>query len=180
MGREVVLYIAASLDGYIARKDGSLDWLPAIGQEVPEVEEAYEAFYGTVDTVVMGRKTYEQVVREISPEHWPYEGKKCYVASSGEPEEDGRVEWVGGDLVRFLSYLKRTPGKDIWIVGGSRLLAPLVEAGAIDRYIITIIPVLLGEGIPLFVESGKENRLELEGVRPLDGMVELRYRKGNA
>lgn len=90
MSRSIVLYIAASLDGYIAKSSGAVDWLGGQGDD-PYANNGYDNFYSTIDTVIMGRTTYEQVINELSPDIWVYEGKKCYVAATGKYETDTRA-----------------------------------------------------------------------------------------
>ncbi len=174
MERQIVLYIAMSLDGYIARRDGRIDWLNGQG-DVPDPDYGYDEFYRTVDTVVMGFTTYQQLIHELSPDVWVYENKKCYVASTVWLEPDGRVEFVSGDVTAFIADLKNQPGLDIWLVGGSQLVKPFIEQDLVDQYIITVIPTILGDGIPLFHVGNPEIRLSLTGTRVTDGMVELRY-----
>lgn len=174
MSRNIVLYIASSLDGYISRSDGTVDWLG--GDEVSHAaESSYEAFYSTVDTVVMGRTTYEQVIRELSPDVWVYEGKKCYVATRKELKSDGRAEFISGDMVEFAKELKSQDGKDIWLVGGSELVDQFVKQNLIDKYIITVVPIILGDGIPLFKKANPEIKLRLVQTKEIDGLAELTY-----
>ncbi len=174
MSRNIVLYIATSLDGYIAKDNGAVDWLSGHGDD-PNVDNGYDDFYNTIDTVVMGRTTYEQVVNELSPDTWVYEGKKCYVASRKKHASDKRAEFISDDVVEFVRDLKEQEGKDIWLIGGGKLIDQFVKHDLIDKYIITIIPTLLGYGIPLFLEQNLEIKLRLVGMRAFDGMVELSY-----
>ena len=155
MERKVVLYIAMSLDGYIARSNGAVDWLSGHG-DVEEVDNGYEDFYSTIDTIVMGRTTYEQVVNELSPEVWIYEGKKCYVFTNKEYEDNEKVEFTSEDISEFHEFVRKN---------------------LIDKYIITVIPTILGEGIPLFLKGSSEIKLKLVESKSIDGMVELTYIK---
>jgi len=174
MERKLVLYIAMSLDGYIARNNGAVDWLSGQG-EVSEIDNGYEGFYSTIDTVVMGRITYEQVVNELSPNIWVYEGKKCYVFTKKEYEDNEKVEFTSESIVEFVSDIKNGLGKDIWLVGGGKLIHEFINKNLIDKYIITIIPTILGEGIPLFLKENQEIKLKLIENKSIDGMVELTY-----
>lgn len=176
MSRDIVLYIASSLDGYIARVNGAVDWLNE-SEGSPGVESSYDAFYSTVDTVIMGRNTYNQITRELSLGYWVYEGKKCYVATRENLKTDGLVEFISYDIVEFAKELKGQDGSDIWLVGGSKLVDQFVKQNLIDKYIVTIIPTILGEGIPLFVKGNSEIKLKLTNVVEFDGMVELTYVK---
>ncbi|WP_346888763.1 dihydrofolate reductase family protein [Clostridium sp. UBA1056] len=174
MERKIVLYIAMSLDGYIARSNGAVDWLSGQG-EVLEIDNGYEEFYSTIDTVVMGRITYEQVINELSPNIWVYEGKKCYVFTEKEYEDNEKVEFTSESIVEFVSDIKGGLGKDIWLVGGGKLIHEFINKNLIDKYIITIIPTILGEGIPLFIKENSEIKLKLIENKNIDGMVELTY-----
>ena len=169
--RNIILYIATSLDGFIARKDGSLDWLP----QSTEDDMGYADFYDTIDTVVMGRTTYEQVVGELSPDVWAYAGKTCYVATSKQMQNTKDVTFIGGDIAGFISGLKNDPGKDIWLVGGGNLIESFVRSNLIDKYIITVIPTILGGGIPLFQGTHPSVSLSLIGTRTFGDVVELTY-----
>ncbi len=148
MNRNIVLYIAVSLDGYIARNNGAVDWLRGNSGN-PNVDAGFDEFYSSIDTVVMGKTTYEQVVNELSPSIWVYEGKKCYVATKNF-EVNNRVEYIAEDVTGFINKLKGQQGKDIWLVGGGKLIDNFIKQNLVDKYIITIIPTILGEGIPFF------------------------------
>jgi dihydrofolate reductase len=174
MERKIVLYIAMSLDGYIARSNGSVDWLNGHG-EVLEVDNGYEEFYNNVDTIVMGRTTYEQVVNELSPDVWVYEGKKCYVFTKKECETNEKVEFTSESITNFVSDIKSQLGRDIWLVGGGKLIHEFVRKNLVDKYVITVIPTILGKGIPLFIKENPEIKLKLIKTQTIDGMVELTY-----
>lgn len=169
--RKVVFYGAISLDGYLARKNHSLDWL--MGTE-GENDTTYSEFYDTVDTLIMGRKTYEQILL-LSPEAFPYEGKKCYVMSRTLTGSTEFVTFVNTDLVGLVKSLASQPGKRIWIVGGGEVLKPLLEEKLVDEFIIQLAPVILGNGIPLFVPGDYENRLMLKDVKQYKQFVEVYY-----
>ena len=173
MSRNVILFIAQSLDGYIATDDESLDWLFRVEGEG---DNGYLEFYDTVDTILMGRRTYDWILREEKG-RFPYEGKTCHIFSKTAHEPDTHVAFVSGDVVAFVNALKASEGKSIWIVGGGELIAPLVQANAIDEYIITLAPVLIGSGIPLFKRRPSEVGLVLGGVRRFGQFVELHYMK---
>lgn len=167
--RKVVLYIATSVDGYIARKDGSVDWLPPLGDE----DYGYSKFLATVDTVVMGRVTYEQLLT-FGP--YPYEGKNGYVFSSVRRGRDANVEFVNSPPQKFVERLRSEKGSDIWLVGGAELVDSFLSAELIDRFIISVAPVVLGEGIPLFFPDGKERKLRLAESKSFpSGLVQSTY-----
>ena len=171
--RRVVLYAASSLDGYLARSDGSVDWLPP---PTPHADFGYAEFLARVDTLVMGRKTYEQV-RALGP--WPYPGRKTWVFSRAQtgPRPDG-VEFVAADLETSVRRWKRERGRDLWLLGGGELVAACLEAGVVDEVIVTIAPALLGSGVPLFAPRSDwwPARLRLVTTQVLhEGMVQLVY-----
>ena len=173
--RKVVLYVAMSLDGYIARENGAVDWLHSEDQE--EEASSFDAFYDTVDTLIMGRKTFTQVVEELSPERWVYEGKSCLVYTKEKRPKDPRVTWIKGDLSALVKALKKQEGKDIWLVGGGELYRAFAAENLIDEYILTVMPKILGQGIPLFDKGHGETTLELWKFTAHQGRVEMHYKK---
>lgn len=171
--RKTVLYIAMSLDGFIADERGGVDWLT--GQEETDSGDSYSKFVQTVDTVVMGWNTYHQIVTKLSPETWVYQGLQSYVITHRaceEREEIAFTDKMPGDLIR---ELKAREGKDIWICGGADVVRQLVREDLIDRYHISLIPTLLGRGIRLFDGGDKEIRLKLLETGSCNGIAELIY-----
>jgi dihydrofolate reductase len=169
--RKVVFYGAISLDGYLARENDSLDWL--FGTE-GEADTNYAAFYDTVDTIVMGRKTYEQI-GILSPNEFPYKGKACYVFSRTLTGSNEDVTFKNEDIVGFTKALKEQDGEKIWMVGGGELLSEMLQAKLVDEFIIQIAPTIIGRGIPLFVPGDQENKLTLVDVRRYKQFAELHY-----
>lgn len=167
--RKVVFYGAISVDGYIARENHALDWLTET-----EGDTGYFDFYETVDTIVMGRSTYEQILI-LSPEEFPYKGKECYVFSHTLTGSNEHVNFINEDIVGFTKSLKEQEGKRIWIVGGGKVLQPLLQEKLVDEFIIQIAPSIIGNGIPLFVPGDQENKLELVDVQRYEQFVELYY-----
>lgn len=174
--RRVVLFIAMSLDGYIADRDGGVDWLA--GQD-PQAEtpDTYSAFIKDVDTVIMGWNTYRQVTEELSPGHWVYGDLTCYVVTHRKLPARDRICFTGGDPCRLVADLRREPGRSIWICGGASLIRQLAEADLIDEYDISVIPTLLGGGIPLFAPTGKRTDLALVQSESRNGITRLIYRR---
>lgn len=168
MGK-IVLYIAASLDGFIAGEGEDLTWLDRVeGQG----DNGYEAFYSGVDILLMGRKTYDWIMANAE---FPYAGKDCFVFTHEPRENRDDVTFVSGDAAAIVSRLKEQTGKTIWLVGGGGLLKPLLEAGLVDEMILTIAPVVLGKGIPLFHEMEGERNLVLTGMAQYGQFAQLRY-----
>lgn len=176
MARRVVLYIAMSLDGYIADRQGGVGWLTGHDGAVPS-DEGYEAFIAGIDTVVMGYRTYRQIVEELTPGHWPYEGMRGYVASGQARAKTAHVSFIGGDIVGFVQGLRGQEGKDIWLVGGADLVESFIQADAIDVYQITIIPTILGSGVRLFGAPSSTIPLQLQEHKTESGMLMLQYTK---
>ncbi|MCS4537632.1 MAG: dihydrofolate reductase family protein [Thaumarchaeota archaeon] len=162
--RKVRLFIASSLDGYIAREDGSVDWL------FSDADYGYSEFYGSIDTVVMGRKTYE---KSLEFEERPFRGKKVHVFSRSAKKKG--VEFVS-DVVGFMKKLVRSKGKDIWLVGGSEIVSIFLNEGLIDEIILSIHPVILGRGITLFKKVQKDVWLKMQKSVSFDsGLVQIHY-----
>ena len=170
--RQVIVYIACSLDGYIAKPDGDINWLSMV--EAPPEDYGYAAFIQTVDTIVMGRKTYEKVLSFGIP--WPHVGRKCYVLSKTRTGSDENVEFYGGDLGDLVAALRQQEGGHIYCDGGGEVVHSLLQHGLADRYIVSIIPILLGDGIRLFKPGFPEQPLHLISSRAYaSGLVQLCY-----
>ncbi len=172
--RKVVLYIATSIDGYIARSDGSLDWLENADTE--EEDYGYDEFYDSIDTVLMGNSTFRQILS--FDVEFPYEGKRNIVFTRGEAGELPEATVTNRDPRELVRELKKEKGEDIWLVGGGTLNAALLTADLIDRMIITVVPVVLGTGIKLFEGSAPELPWELTGADAYDnGFLQLTYER---
>jgi dihydrofolate reductase len=170
---ELVLYIAQSLDGYIARKNGSIDWLHQFNDDSTTVR--YEAFLDSVDAIIMGYSSYKQVTEELAIDEWPYSNKKVYVVTHRELDNPYGVTYIKENLEEFIRDLKIKEEKNIWLVGGSSIIGQCMSYDLIDRYIITLIPTILGEGIPLFTNTNKTTQLKQIAVTILDKCVECEY-----
>ncbi|SFZ81005.1 Dihydrofolate reductase [Devosia enhydra] len=168
-------YIAASLDGYIAGPNDSLDWLfkydtTAFGEDDPAL------FLARIRTLVMGRGTYDWLIREGGP--WPYEGKRVYVVTSRALAAPEGVDIIArSDIDALIAELRALPDGDAWMLGGGRLQMAFMERGALDEIEIYVIPELLGGGVPLFPPTGFAATVELVSARPSGpGCVRLHYR----
>lgn len=169
--RKLVLYIASSLDGYIATNEHNLDWLFAVEGEG---DNGYSKFYDTIDTILIGRVTYDWII-EHENGRFPYKGKECYVFSRTKKEHDEHVTFIYEDIVRFLIDLKSKNGKNIWLVGGGELLNSFIKEKLVDELIITVAPRLLGKGIPLFKSNDFQTSLTLKSINRFNQFVELYY-----
>ncbi|AAM07879.1 dihydrofolate reductase family protein [Methanosarcina acetivorans] len=170
----IKLYIACSLDGFIARKGGSVDWLTEY-ENSSETDYGYSEFYASIGTVLIGRKTYEQV---LDFGVWPYGEKKTYVFTrQKEPlRREKNVEFVSGNVGEFVRRLKENTDENIWLVGGSQLIRVFLEEDLVQDMIVFVVPVILGSGIPLFDRIGKEVRLRMiDTERYESGLVKLEY-----
>lgn len=172
--RQVKLYIAASLDGKIARSDHSLDWLPESGED----DFGYGALMDAVDTILLGYSTYDVC---IGLGDWPYKGKTSYIFTRDATKEcNEHAELITEDPVAFTCKLKKQEGKDIWLIGGGEIIRQLHDAGLIDEYIIATIPVILGKGIELFPNINKEQKLTLTKHKVYSDGLALMYYTPNA
>lgn len=174
--RKAVLYIAVSLDGYLADEQGGVSWLQGDGSD-PQAAGSYEAFLDTIDTVVLGGKTYRQIVTELSPGVWVYPGKRSYVITRQPQRDTEEIVFTRCAPAQLVAELKAQPGKDIWICGGASLVQQLIAADLVDRFCITVMPVLLGKGIPLFAQSPNALCLKLISTQSYNGMVDLVYER---
>jgi dihydrofolate reductase len=167
MKRKIILYVATSLDGFIARKNKKVDWLDTYNNTGEDY--GYPAFYAGMGTIIIGNTTYQQFKE-------PYQGKKVYVFSRKNKGKKGNIQFVSGDIKKFMEDYK--PEGNIWLVGGADLAHQFLEHNLIDEFIITIMPTLLGEGIPLFQGKDTEKQLKLLKTKSYkSGVMQLHYRK---
>lgn len=169
---QALVYIGASVDGFIARANGALDWLP----ENPE-PHGYDEFIATVDTIVIGRKTFETVLG-FGAASWPYAGKRVVVLSSSPIDfsaAGGVAEQMSGSPADVVAQLAATGAQHAYIDGGITIQR-FLRAGLIQRLIITRVPVLIGDGIPLFGSLPHDVRLRHIGTRTFpSGLVQTEY-----
>lgn len=166
--RRIQYFVACSLDGFIATDNDDISWL------FTDNDYGYKEFFDSIDTTLTGRKTFD-IIRGF--DEFPYSGKKNYVFSRQLMNvSDPEVEYISNDIVPFIRRLKEEAGKNIWLVGGASLASVLENASLIDDYIISIHPVLLGSGKPLFSESSGIRHLQLHECSNFpSGLVQLRY-----
>jgi len=174
--RKVIVHIATSADGYIARPDGDLEWLTS--RPAPRGYYGMNAFTRTIDTKVLGRKTYEAGRRMGAR----FDSTRYFVFSRHAPPADvpPGVEFVNGAIGPFVSRLREVPGKDIWLMGGGDLIASFLDEQAIDEFIVSVVPTFIGDGLPLIARRHRYVPLELESSERFeDGVVQLHYRVQN-
>lgn len=173
--RKVILFIAISLDGYIADKNGKVDWLQCQGDDGENID-SYAEFIKDVDTAIMGWNTYHQIVTELSPDEWVYDALTTYVVTHRAHESTENIKFVNEDLAGLIDRLRQEDGKSIWICGGANTIQQLVRLNMIDCYYITVIPTLLGSGIRLFDNGAAEEiKLKLINTQSYNGMTDLVY-----
>ncbi len=177
MGIKISAFIAASLDGFIAREDGGIDWLEE--NSLPDEDFGYADFFASIDVLVMGRKTFEMV---LGFGEWPYIGKKVIVLSHAMIIEDGKVEngreveIFSGSLTDLLTMLEGAGYQHVYTDGG-QVICSFIREGLLDELILTRIPVLLGRGVPLFGDLLGDVRLNHVSTKAYpNGYVQSRYK----
>jgi dihydrofolate reductase len=165
--RKIILFIASSLDGYIARENGDIDWLPE------NTTSGYDDFIKSADTIIMGKRTYDQV---LTFGDYPYKDKKSYVLTRNNECSTGEnIEFVH-DADKLVKEIISNSGTNIWLIGGAEVISTFVNLDFVDELILSIIPIVLGKGIPLFKNIQKEMKLELIKTTDYDALVELHYK----
>ena len=168
--RKILVNIATSADGYVARPDGDLEWLTS--RPAPKGFYGMGKFMQSIDEKILGRKTYEVSLRLGA------KFDRHYVFSRQTPPASvpAGVEFINGDVRVFAKRLKREKGKNIWLMGGGDIIASFLDAGAIDEFIVSIVPVFIGEGIPLIAPRHRQVPLQLRSVKHFpDGVVQVHY-----
>lgn len=174
--KKISLFIAMSLDGYIADSNGSVNWLTGQGNDDDNID-AYSEFTKDIDTVIMGWNTYHQIVTELSPDEWVYQDFTTYVVTHTSKTSSDKIHFVNESPVELVKRLREENGKGIWICGGANLIQQLVKADVINCYYITVIPTILGSGIRLFEKVDHEIKLKLLKTQSYNGMTDLIYTK---
>ena len=170
MKRKVILYIAQSLDGFIADNKGSVNWI--LGNDENYVSDyGYENFIQDVDTVILGYNTYSQIKNELSQDKWVYKDLKSYVLTSKNIEDSANIQYVNTNIKELIIRLKQEKGKNIWICGGANLVNQCMQENLIDEYQITTVPVILGSGIRLFAENNNKVKLKLKKTKEENGLI---------
>src|SRR5215216_4109775 len=172
--RNVIVHIGTSADGYIARPDGDLEWLTS--RPTPPGFYGMSDFMKSIDTKLLGRKTYEWS-RRLGARFDSTTRTVVFSRQAPPADAPSGVEFVSGAIGPFVSRLREQPGKDLWLMGGGELIASFLDAQAIDEFVITVAPVFIGDGIPLIARRHRHVPLDLQSVERFeDGLVQLRYR----
>mgnify|MGYP001028204217 FL=1 len=175
---QLILYIAMSLDGYIAEKDGGIGFLDETSSPSPDLD--YEKFYNSLQAIILGGKTYRQIKNEISPNQRPYDGMPCYVCTRQQHPYDPNVQFTSlppGQQV--LDLISKKHQGNIWLMGGGEIVRCFMRENLIDKYYIYIMPIVLGNGILLFPPEFPKTNLKLMGCKNIGEIVELIYQKSD-
>jgi dihydrofolate reductase len=171
--RKLVLYIACSLDGYIAKPNDDLGFLTIVQKEGEDY--GYHDFVSTVDTVIVGRKTYDWVVGQGYD--FPHADKESYIITRQERPKKGNLIFYNGNLKQLVTVLKAKEGKNIFCDGGAEIVNQLLTEKLFDELIISVVPVLVGSGTKLFRDGRPEQELEMVSIKHYDtGLVQLHYK----
>jgi dihydrofolate reductase len=172
--RELSLYIATSLDGYIAKAHDDLSFLSIVQKDGEDY--GYNEFISGVDTVIMGRRTYDWVKEQVPD--FPHSDKYTWIISRSKRADKGNITFYTGNLKMLVLKLKAEEGKQIFCDGGAEIVNELLKDDLIDEFIISIIPILVGDGIKLFKDGRPELNLELVSTKSYDtGLVQLHYKR---
>jgi dihydrofolate reductase len=176
MKRKLILYIATSIDGFIAKPNDDLSFLSMVQEEGEDY--GYVNFTQSIDTVILGRKTYDWVIKQVG--EFPHADKESYVITRTPRPSIGKTHFYTGDLEVLLADLKQQEGKHIYCDGGAEIANELLRKKLIDELIISVVPILLGEGTRLFKEGNPEQVFKLVSAKSFNkGLVQLHYTNGN-
>ncbi|SHH01006.1 dihydrofolate reductase [Flavobacterium fluvii] len=175
MNRKLFIYIATSLDGYIAKPNNNLDFLSIVEQKGEDY--GYADFIKTIDTIILGRKTYDKVSTMAFDS--PYGKKDTYIITRTPRPDIGSIKFYTDDFIELVTKLKSEEGKkNIYCDGGSEIINELLKHDLIDEFIISIIPVFVGNGTKLFKDGRPEQRLKLISTKQFEkGLVQLHYQR---
>lgn len=171
--RKTILYIAASIDGYIAQPNDDLSFLSIVDKEGEDY--GYVEFMRSIDTVILGRKTYDWVMNQVT--EFPHADMESYVITRTARPSAGKTHFYTGDLKALILDLKSKQGKHIFIDGGAEIVNELLNLKMIDEIILSIIPILVGNGKRLFKDGRPEQSFQLISAKAYDkGLIQLHYK----
>ncbi len=174
--RKLSLFIATSLDGYIAKPNDDLSFLKLVEKEGEDY--GYAKFTDTIDTIILGRKTYDYVLKEIGSSHYDNGKRNVFVITRTKRPSVGKTTFYTGNLTELVQRLKSESGKNIYCDGGAEIVNELLKSDLIDEFIISIVPVLVGNGTRLFKDGSPEQQLELVNSKTFDtGLTQLHYKR---
>ncbi len=174
--RKLSLFIATSLDGYIAKPNDDLSFLKLVEKEGEDY--GYNEFTETIDALIIGRRTYDYVVKEIGASHYDNGERNVYVLTRTERPNHGKTIFYTGDLTELVQQLKSENGKNIYCDGGAEVINELLTHDLIDEFIISVVPVLLGSGTRLFKDGRPEQTLKFVKAKTFEtGLAQLHYKR---
>lgn len=174
--RKLLIFIAASVDGYIAKPNDDLGFLKLVEKEGEDY--GYAEFTDTIDTLIIGRRTYDYVLKEIGSSHYDDGQRDIYVLTRTDRPKTGRTNFYTGNIANLVKRLKSEQGKNIYCDGGAEVIHELLKHDLIDEFTISVIPVLLGDGIRLFKDGRPEQLLEFISAKTFDtGLTQLHYKR---
>lgn len=174
--RKISLFIATSLDGYIAKPNDDLSFLKLVEKEGEDY--GYAAFTSNIDTIIIGRKTYDYVLKEIGSSHYDNGERDVYVITRTDRPKVGRTTFYAGNINALVKRLKAEKGKNIYCDGGAEVINELLKHELVDDFIISVVPILLGNGTKLFTEGIPEQTLQFIEAKTFEtGLVQLRYER---
>lgn len=174
--RKLSIFIATSLDGYIAKPNDDLSFLKIVEKEGEDY--GYKEFTDTIDTLIIGRRTYDYVLKEIGPSFYDNGHRDVYVITRTPRSGSGRTSFYTGRLTDLVEKLKAEKGKNIYCDGGAEVINELLKHDLVDEFIISIVPVLLGNGTRLFKEGRPEQPLEFVKATTFEtGLTQLHYKR---
>ncbi|WP_353130030.1 dihydrofolate reductase family protein [Parapedobacter pyrenivorans] len=174
--RKLSLFIAISLDGYIAKPNDDLSFLKIVEKEGEDY--GYAQFTSEIDTIIIGRRTYDYVIKEIGPGHYDNGQRDVYVVTRTERPKVGKTTFYAGNIAELVKRLKSEKGKNIYCDGGAEVINQLLKDDLIDEFVISVIPVLLGNGTRLFKDGRPEQTLEFLTAKTFEtGLTQLHYKR---
>ena len=174
--RTLTIFIATSLDGYIAKPNDDLSFLKLVEKEGEDY--GYAEFTANIDTIILGRRTYDWVLKEMGSSHYDNGKRQIYVITRTERTGVGKTTFYTGNLTELIKQLKTESGKNIYCDGGAEIINELLKNDLIDEFIISIVPILVGNGIRLFKDGRPEQKLELVSTKTFDtGLIQLHYKR---
>lgn len=176
MGKKVILYMNVSLDGFIADRDGKISWKGG-ESEFYQGDYGKSGFLSVVDTIIMGRDTYNRLIKKYGTERWPYKDKVTYVITHRPLEDTEYFKFVDSRLSSLINELKDKPGEAIWIFGGADIANQAVRDNLIDEYHLVIHPIILGSGKKLFDDHNKTIKLHLVRNGNKNGVMDCLYER---
>lgn len=174
--RKLSLFIAVSLDGYIAKPNDDLSFLRLVEKEGEDY--GYAEFTANIDTIIIGRKTYDYVLKEIGSSHYDNGERDVFVITRTSRPSTGKTTFYTGNLTELVQRLKSDSGKNIYCDGGAEIINELLQYDLIDEFIVSVIPILLGNGTRLFKDGRPEQQLQLVSSETFDtGLTQFHYNR---